>query len=617
MGKHTPFLDLCNTFEDIANTSKRLEIQNILSSFLRKLFASDPESLAPSLFLCAATIYPQHYNTELGIGEHAIQAVVAETTGLSMKMLRQKYVKTGDLGCIAMENRVRQLFAAPRRLTIVEVLQRLRDIAGETGRNSTATKRNIMLKLLTASSPLETKYLIRLFEAKLKIGLAVQTILISLAMAFNEATTTVETSGTAGEDAKEQGAEEGRPDTSSAGLSENAIRLVKEAFNRNADFEHLIKLILLHGLEALPQTCVIAPGVPLKPMLAQPSKNLTKAFSKVENVEFVAEFKYDGERVQLHYNGSTMKVFSRNSEDISVKYMDLVKIRPSSKPFIIDGEVVAYENGAIQPFQLLSTRKRKNSEVIDVNVCVFAFDILYFDGEELLERPLCDRIQILRENLQEVDAIFKFANSSKCKSVEDIDAHFRDAVQSSCEGVMLKSLSSPYQPSLRSNSWIKVKKDYLEALGDSMDLVVMGVFYGKGKRTGAYGGFLLGVYNEEAAKYEACCKIGTGFSDELLRHCYEKLSAIVTADSSEYIHRENLQPDQWVMPVHVWEVRAASLSLSPIYSAGKWEDRGISLRFPRFIREREDKKPQEATTSNQILRMYLENAEMDTSYEYN
>ncbi|KAI5169722.1 DNA ligase 1 [Pancytospora epiphaga] len=600
MAGDTAFLELCNLFENIANTTKRLEIQSMLSSFLEKLASHDPESLAPSLFLCSASIYPQHYNTELGIGEHSIQTIVAEATGFTVKTLKQKYVKTGDLGRVAMENRIKQLFPVLHKLSIVDVLQRLRDIAEITGKNSANGKKNIMLSLITASSPLEAKYLVRLFETKLKIGLASQTVLISLGIAFHNI-----------KNNKIESSKEGD------NTAEHAIQCVKEAFNKHADYEHLVKLIMKHGIENLPDVCTVSPGVPLKPMLAQPSKNLTKAFAKVENMEFVAEYKYDGERVQIHNDGTTIKIFSRNSEDITVKYPDIAMIRPSEKPFIVDGEVVAYKNGEIQSFQLLSTRKRKNTKEIDVKVCVFAFDVLYFDGEELLGRPLRERIKILHGNFAKVDDTFMFANSSECKSVEEIDGHFKEAIQNSCEGVMIKSLDSPYHPSLRSNSWVKIKKDYLESLGDSMDLVVMGAFYGKGKRTGSYGGFLLGVYNEEAEKYEACCKIGTGFSDEVLKYFYEKLGAIVTVDASEYIYRDGLEPDRWMSPTYVWEVKAASLSLSPVYSAGKWDNRGISLRFPRFVREREDKNPQDATTSNQILRMYLENTEKETDDEYN
>lgn len=266
------------------------------------------------------------------------------------------------------------------------------------------------------------------------------------------------------------------------------------------DMEKLVNLILLFKLEKLDEVCKISSGVPLKPMLAQPHTNLTKAFSKFIDCGFVSEFKYDGERVQIHNHEGKTRVFSRNSEEISAKYPDIAGLKLSDKSYILDGEAVAFEDGKILPFQVLSTRKRKNVDKIEVKVCVFAFDILYFDGNELLSLPLKERKRILHDNFKEIEDKFKFVDCQEFQNEDGIESHFKTSIQRGCEGLMLKSLNSPYQPAQRTNTWIKIKKDYLENLGDSMDLIVMGAFYGKGKRTGSFGGFLLGVYNDEIEK---------------------------------------------------------------------------------------------------------------------
>lgn len=578
------FLELCKELEKIANTKKRLEIQEILTNFFKEVVRKDPGSLSGVLYLCIADIFPKYLNTELGIGEHTIQQVVSEGTGLSATTVKQKYRKTGDLGQIAMENKVNQLFISGRQLTVIEVLEKLRKIARETGKNSLNTKKNLMLSLIGVASPLEAKYLIRLFECQLKIGLALQTVLIALSKCFGE---------------------------------ENHDR-IKEAYNKHPDFEHITEVLLKHGIEGLEKECTISPGIPIKPMLAQPSKNLTRAFSKVENEDFLSEFKYDGERVQIHhFNGKTC-VFSRNLEDLTQKYPDISSLKINEKSFILDGEVVAYENRKILPFQTLSTRKRKNIENIEVFVCVFVFDLLFYDFEELVNYPLKTRREILKSNFQEIDNKLHMADGVICTSVEDIDAHFKQALKTNCEGVMLKSLQSVYKPSHRSNKWIKLKKDYLDSLGDSLDLVVIGAFYGKGKRTGSFGGFLLAVYNDEINKYEPCCKVGTGFSDENLQAFFELLHPLITVNTTRIVHTSrSVKPDVWIEPRYVWEVKAASLSLSPVYSAGSL-DKGISLRFPRFVRERPDKKAEDATTSTQILRMYNENkGDDETDDEFN
>lgn len=575
----TLFLDLCNQFEKISNTTKRLEIQSILASFLKEIIKNDPESLSSVLFLCNATIYPEHYNTELGIGDHIIKTIVAEATALSIKKIQQLYIKTGDLGKIAMESKVQRLFISNKQLTVNEVLEKLRKIAKETGKNSTNSKKNIMLSLISNCSSLESKYMIRLFECQLKIGLALQTVLISLSLALGE---------------------------------ENS-ETMKEAYNKHPDFEYLSNIILEKGFKNISKFCKVNPGIPVKPMLAQPSKNLTKAFSKLENENFLSEYKYDGERIHIHHFEGKIRLFSRNGEDSTNKYPDIASLNINDNPFILDGEVVAYENGEIQSFQTLSTRKRKNIDKIEVKVCIYVFDLLFYGTEDLTNLKFKDRRDILRSNFNEIDEKLKMANGIECTNVEDIDSHFKEAIQANCEGVMLKSLESLYTPSHRSNKWIKLKKDYIDSLGDSLDLVVIGAFYGKGKRTGNFGGFLLAVYNDEKDMFEACCKIGSGFSDEELKRFYEELSPLITVDTSRILFNDrSVKPDIWILPKYVWEVKSASLSLSPIYSAGSME-KGISLRFPRFIKEREDKKPEDATSSNQILRMYNESKSEDNS----
>lgn len=621
------FIDLCNCFEKISLTTKRLEIQSFLSEFLKKVVKQDKESLSSVLFLCNASIYPEYYNKELGIGDFIIQTAAADVTGLSVKEIKQRLIKSGDLSTIAMENRVNQLFIVNKKLTVVEVLEKLREISQMTGKNSVIQKKKVMSYLINLCSPLETKYMFRLFGCKLRIGLALQTILISLSLAYDE----------------------------------TDYDIIKDAYDKQSDFEYLSKNLLKHGIQKLHDVCTIVPGIPLKPMLAQPSKNLTKAFSKFEDCEFLAEYKYDGERIQIHHFNNTTKLFSRNCEDITTKFPDISGVKLSEFSFILDGEAVAYKDGEILPFQILSTRKRKNEEFEDeekevlpssflfpkkvlvnnedetlkmkeirkqknleniqnsnISVCVFCFDILFFNGQELLNLPLGERKKILIDNFKEIENKFLFATGMKTDNMDDLEQHFKNSTQDNCEGLMLKSLTSIYKPSHRTNSWVKLKKDYLDNLGDSVDLVVIGAFYGKGKRTGSFGAFLLGVYNDETDKYEPCCKIGTGFSDQNLKDFYNIFTPLITVKPDLISYGEKcVLPDVWFEPVYVWEVKAASLSLSPVYSSSGSE-KGISLRFPRFIKERPDKKPSDATLTSQLLKMYNDsNNEEDEEDEFN
>lgn len=622
MAVETLFLDLCNTFESIANTTKRLEIQAILAAFVKRVALEDPASLAPVLFLCTASAAPPHRGVELGVGDTLLHAVVSAATGLSPGTIRTRYAATGDLGCIAMEHRVSQLFVCPRRLTVSGVHSGMLSVAAASGKSSVGTKKNLMLTLINAASPLETKYLVRIFEGRLKIGLALQTVLISLASAFSSIVTSLNDEVVDGEDVKrskidsaggspaDQAADAASDDRkleASRRLSELAT-IVKEAYNRQPDLEGLVRLILLFGVESLAHTCRVVTGIPLRPMLAQPAKNFIKALTRAGETEVAAEFKYDGERVQIHFTGKETHVFSRSAEDLSGKYPEISGLGLCERPFIVDGEAVAYSNGEILPFQVLSTRSRKNTgKAQTVEVCVFAFDILYFDGKELLDLPLRERQAILRSNLPEIPGKFHHAATALIATAEDIDTQFNSALAAKCEGVMLKALDAPYRPALRTNAWVKVKGDYFDAFGDSLDLVVVGVYHGKGRRAGVFGGFLLASYNDETDHFEAACKIGTGFSDEALAAFDERFRPVASSAPGEVVARPGIAPDLWLSPTTVWEVKAASLSLSPVYSAAADGGRGISLRFPRFIRERPDKEPRCATTSNQLRRMYNDN----------
>lgn len=303
------------------------------------------------------------------------------------------------------------------------------------------------------------------------------------------------------------------------------------------------------------------------------------------------------------------------------KYPDVIQVvkdalTDTCQSGIIDSEVVAWDvtNAKILPFQILSTRGRKNIQLADikVQVCIMPFDCMLSNGTAVVKKDLETRRAILKTMMKEVPGKVQYAVGRDFSELneEEIQAFLDESIAGSCEGLMLKTLNdnATYLPSKRSLNWLKLKKDYIDGVGDSLDVVPIGAFFGKGKRHGAYGAFLLAIYNEEEEEYQTVCKAGTGFSDEDLKAHYEffKTRTIPKASSSYNVNKA-LIPDVWLEAAQVWEIKCADLSISPVHSSAmgmKAEGKGIGLRFPRFIRIRDDKQCEEATSAEQIVEMY-------------
>ncbi|ORY96663.1 ATP-dependent DNA ligase [Syncephalastrum racemosum] len=590
-----PYAALVKTFEKCEQTTKRLEItEHLVMLFIQ---------------LC-----PDYEGLELGIGESIIMRAIGDSTGRKPDAIKKSYQKIGDLGTVAQESKRSQstLFPAAA-LTVPHVFKKLKEIAMFEGQSSQARKIKIIQNLLVACKGNEAKYIIRQLEGKLRIGLAEQTVLAALAQAvvLSDPKSKKWSTGTREERLL------------------RAAEVVKSVYNQLPSYDMIIPALLEHPLEELLDHCTMRPGIPLKPMLAHPTKSLTEVLDRFEGQNFTCEYKYDGERAQIHkLEDGTISIYSRNSENMSQRYPDVMEkiqkwIKPSTTSFIIDCETVAWdkEKKRILPFQVLSTRKRKDvkEEDIKVQVAIFAFDCLYLNGESLLQTSLKTRRQKMMESFIRTEDEFFFAESMDSNNIEDIQHFLDESIKNNCEGLMVKLYDNEhatYEPSKRSRNWLKVKKDYLAGVGDSVDLVVIGAFHGKGKRTAVYGAFLLACYDPETEKFQTVCKIGTGFSEEQLKTFHEKLKdTVIPTPRSDFMLGENpIKPDVWFKPTQVWEVQPADLSVSPVYMAGVGQvdpTKGISLRFPRFLKIREDKEVEDATSSDQIVEFYLNQGRND------
>lgn len=635
-GKPVPYKYLADIFAKVEAIKGRLAIQAILSDIFRVVIDTTPEDLVPVIYLAINKLAASHEGVELGVGEGIIFKALATVTGRSVPTLKMSYKEIGDLGDMASENRATQksMFPPPP-LTVRKVFEEFKEIANMSGKNTGEMKKSKIVKMLVAASKMEAKYLTRGLVGKLRINLADKTVITSLATAM----VLREENADAGLLLKADGKKKSKLseyEKEVEGRVNEASKVLQGVYSQLPVWEKIVPEILrLNKVDdELKALCKLAPGVPVAPMLAKPTKSISEVLDRFAETKFTCEFKYDGERAQVHrLEDGTVKIFSRNAENLTEKYPDLVASLPLSlkeefkdASFIIDCESTAYdvEKRKILPFQMLQGRKRKDvsEESVTVKVCVFAFDILYFNGESLLHKSLEERRTVITENFSEKEGVFKFATGHDSKDSEEILTLLNESIKAGCEGLMVKALEgtgATYEPANRSQNWLKVKKDYLEGCGDTLDLVPIGGYAGRGKRSGLFGAFLLACHDPETGEYQSICKIGTGFSDEALeefnkyfKETDEEGNAIRLLDGPTTYYSvpgaTNLQPDFWFKPSTVWEVLCADLSVSPQHMAavGRVDPtKGIALRFPRFLRIRDDKKIEEATSAEQVAEFYL------------
>lgn len=601
----------------------------ILSNLFRVLLYSQPKDLVPTLYILINKVAPDYEESELGVGDGALIRAMCEVFGRSEVHMKNSIIngEAQDLGEVALLSRVSQkVLFMPPKLSIEKVFSEMKAIAACSGKDSGKTRKEKISKMLVASRSEEAKYLVRMLQGKLRIGIAIPTVLQAIAYAFRLTVPARGGEAAVGDVRNLKG--KNKPSFSELEMSMTSMEdAVKRAFSEMPDFDRVISALMDgHNGDTLGSVCSISLGIPVKPMLAKPSKGICEVGERMAGKRFTGEYKYDGERAQIHViSRDNIKVYSRNSENMTEKYPDVIKVVQETlcdnvQSCIIDSELVAYDQvgGKILPFQVLSTRGRKNIVVEDikVNVCIYPFDCMLLNGTPLVRETLEKRRDALWSILKPTTGKVIFATYQNFDDLQEeaIQAFLDESIAASCEGLMLKTLvdNATYQPSKRSLNWLKLKKDYLDGVGDTLDVVPIGAFYGKGKRTGSYGAFLLAIYNEEEEEFQTVCKAGTGFSDEDLVTHYEFFKQrTLPVPESNYNVSDRMKPDVWLEPCQVWEIKCADLSISPVHTSAmgmKADGKGIGLRFPRFLRIRDDKSPEDATSAEQVADMFTNQA---------
>ncbi|KAF2087178.1 ATP-dependent DNA ligase [Saccharata proteae CBS 121410] len=698
-GGHATYALLTRCFILVNGTQSRIKIVDTLVNLLRTIIESDPESLLPAVWLATNAISPPYIDLELGLGGSAISKALKKVCGLDSNGLKNLYNKYGDAGDVAFEAKKRQSFTLrkPKPLTIKSVFDSLVKIANSKGTGSVEAKQRIVERLVQdARGAEESRYITRTLVQHLRIGAVKTTMLIALSRAFL-------LSRPLGADFPI------RSQSSLASLKKDALteiysrneETVKACFARRPNYNDLVPTLLEIGVcDELLVRCGLALHIPLRPMLGSITRDLGEMLTKLQNREFSCEFKYDGQRAQVHCDEKgKVTIFSRHLEVMTDKYPDLVALVPKIRgegvsSFIMEGEVVAidHESGELRTFQTLANRARKDVMIgsVKIDVCLFAFDLMYLNGEELLDRPFRERRELLRSLFTEIPYHFTWVRNLDATSndQEAISEFFKAATDIKCEGIMVKildnlptppnpddveedgktpslpptpqkkrpskskaggkgqsdavsekekpstsgrrkALLATYEPDKRLDSWLKVKKDY-NTTADTIDLIPIGGWHGQGRKCKWWSPILLAVRNPETGCLEAVTKCMSGFSDKFYaanRAKYappnEDEDALAEADTgndgSEHAPRgSNViskpsyveyagRPEVWFEPQEVWECAFADITLSPTYKAAIGlvsEERGLSLRFPRFLRVREDKSIDEASTSDFLAELW-------------
>jgi DNA ligase-1 len=398
------------------------------------------------------------------------------------------------------------------------------------------------------------------------------------------------------------------------GGGKEAREALERAYNISSDLGRVAKTVVEKGLEGIKEFQVSV-GEPVRPMLAERLSSPQEILEKLGG-ECIAEFKYDGERIQAHKKGNKISLFSRRLENITKQFPDAVKLfskHVKAKDAIVEAEVVAIDpdTGETRPFQELMHRRRKHGiqkAVEEYPVSLFMFDALYMDGKDLTLKPYPIRHKALEQIIQSGEHV-RVAEYLIVKNPEQLEKFFEKAVEKGSEGLICKSLNpdAVYQAGARGWLWIKYKRDYKSEMTDTVDLVVVGAFHGRGKRGGTYGALLVAAYDLDEDVFKTVTKCGTGFTDENLAKLPKMMEKHKIPHKSPRVN-STLEADIWFEPKVIIEVIGAEITLSPIHTCAMNTIRkgsGLAIRFPRFTGNfRLDKAAEDATTTREIIEMY-------------
>jgi DNA ligase-1 len=573
---------MVETYQKIEATTKRLEITKQLVELLKE---TPVEIVDKVVYLTQGKLYPDYLGVEIGIAEKLAIKALAIVTTVKEPRIADEYRRRGDLGDAAealLADRT-QVGLKSERLTVREVYTVLDRIAKSSGPGSVESKIRQLTSLISKASPIEAKYVTRTALGRLRLGVADMTLLDALAHALANG-------------------KESKP-------------LLEQAYNRSSDLGFVARALAAGGIDAI-KSFKVTVERPIRPMLAERLSDPQEILEKMDG-RAAAEYKYDGLRIQAHLSDGKVTLFSRRLENITDQFPDLQALLNRGivgGEVILEGEAVPVDpsTGELLPFQLVSQRRGRKYElertIQEIPVALFAFDLLYKDGVDYTQLEFPRRREALA-NLIRRNGRLDLSRQIIVTKSDQLDDFMQQAVADGCEGLMIKSIGpdSIYKAGARGWGWIKYKRDYKSEMQDTVDLVVVGAFAGRGRRGGNYGALLLAAYDEKDDVFRTACKCGSGFKDEDLAKLPEMLEKYKINHRHPRVDSK-IVADTWVVPGLVLEVIGAEITLSPIHTCGLNSIRpgaGLAIRFPRFTgKYRTEKSPEDATTTKEIVGLY-------------
>ncbi|MFX1318726.1 MAG: ATP-dependent DNA ligase [Promethearchaeota archaeon] len=576
------FSHLVQFFERLENTASGNEMIETISELFQEAAKEEIDTIS---YFILGQITADYQSIQMGLGIELVKSAIHKGTKVPLDTIEKMMKEHGDLGTVLQEiigDQKKDNAERRKPLEVVEVHKTLLQIAKTSGSGSVQIKIDLLSDLIERAHSKEGKYLIRLVTGTMRLGAGTMTVLDGLAKAF-------------------LGSKSKRPE-------------LEHAYNLCSDIGYVAKTVAKNGIKGI-HRIEIAINRPIRPMLAQRVDKMSEIKEKMPSEIIAAEEKYDGERIQAHIDGDQVRLFSRRLSDVTDQFPDVVEhVLEAFKgeSAVLDGEVVAYDykKNVYRPFQQLMKRRRKYqiSEFIEkIPVKYQIFDLLYMNGHSFLGKNYPERRSKLEKTVNETKFI-GLAVRITSTDLDEIDEFFQDCVDRGLEGIICKSCTSDsyYRAGARAWSWIKWKPEYGSDLSDTIDLVVVGAYSGRGKRGGTYGAILCAAYNHEEDIFQTLCKLGSGFTDKELADLPKKLVDARSKNKPTRVQvSDQIKPDYWFIPKYVLEVKGSEISESPIHTAN-WnaeKKRGLSLRFPRFQRWRPEKSQDQVTTVEEIIQM--------------